>query len=476
MNFEGYKYIAILMVLVEIAILFLVYRRNPKLTIYLTLLSIVLKGQYLWVGSPIYAWQFSALLGLSLLARMPAGTSLGLIGNKLSHFRSIMILYFAYTLTISMAMWVIFSTGVFGLDMTGVPITRMITQTAYFLLIVGLYCIGVWTSNHITTFNLLRALIYIAVVVAYFGILQAIVMTISGVNIFPIIGIDDTVRSAYILDKTFRVTSFAGEPKHLGLLMSLGLSLLFLARLFRIQVGGRFALHMPLAMGTALILSLSTTGIVITATSLIVSGLLFFSRIRKIDLLITGVLAAIVFSQSNHFSEDFIFSLGQQLSKTQAEVQDESIRQALVANPILFSVGSGLGNIHLLAADFLPPEFPLFRDHGYKANSGLYFVLGDSGLIGLILLLLSPIFALRTYLLVSRGLSDEQRKEAITVLALIFIATLSFIMRYDVIYFLFSGFVTSRLSILRQGVALTVRVGHRAMLNETRENIISMEK
>jgi hypothetical protein len=146
---------------------------------------------------------------------------------------------------------------------------------------------------------------------------------------------------------------------------------------------------------------------------------------------------------------DFLFSLEQQLSKTELEVQDESVIRALIENPGLFLTGTGLGNIHLFAVDYLPVNFPLFRDQGYKANSGLFFVVGDSGLIGLLILVAAPFFGLQAYGRDRWRFCAEHRKEASVALALIFVSLLSFLLRYDVFYFLLSGFVFSRLLVLR---------------------------
>lgn len=62
------------------------------------------------------------------------------------------------------------------------------------------------------------------------------------------------------MELAFRASSFAGEQKHLGLLMAMGLIYRFLARLLLIPLGGRLAIHKPLAMFVALLLSLLTTG------------------------------------------------------------------------------------------------------------------------------------------------------------------------------------------------------------------------
>jgi hypothetical protein len=265
MDFAGYRYVAMLVVLIEIAVILMTYRRNPKLAIYVVLLSIVLKGQYLWFGRAIFAWQVASIFGLAYIGSGQIRRTARNAGRALGFMRMSMLLYFIYTISISFPMWLVFSAEGLGNAGTEVNATRILTQLVYFGFVIGLFGLGLRAGRHLTTASLLNAIIIIAALAAYGAILQTLIMHLVGINIFPIIGSDDTTRSAFILGSTFRANSFVGEPKHLGLLMSMGLISYYLTRLFRIPAGGRFAWHKPLAMTAALILSLSTTGIVITA-------------------------------------------------------------------------------------------------------------------------------------------------------------------------------------------------------------------
>ncbi len=455
MDFAGYKYVTTLVVLAEIGVLFLTYKRNPKLAFYAIVISILLKGQYLWIGRAIYAWQIAALLGLAYLAMGRDRGIVQIAGRELSFFRMSMLLYFIYTVAVSVPMWLIFHVEGLGDFGTEVSVNRVMTQTVYFLFLVGIFGIGIWAGRHLNTIDLLRAIILIAIVAAYGAILQSLIVHFVGINIFPIIGSDSTIRSAFILDRTFRANSFVGEPKHLGLLMSIGLISFFLTRLFRIKTGGRFAIHKPLAMVVALLLSLSTTGIVITAGGIGVITVIFFRWLRSTDLAMVSLLAVVVVGQVIGSGGDYADSLERQISKTNFEVQDESVKQALLARPDMLVTGTGLGNIHLIAVDYLPTNFPLFRNQGYKANSGLYFVMGDSGLVGLLLLLSGPLFCIQACARLRRYQTPDDRKEALSTLALILVTLFSFMLRHDPGYFLFAGFVFTRLSVLRQQTTRT---------------------
>lgn len=448
MDFAGYTYASTAAVLAEIAVILWALRRRPVWAIYAILLSIFLKGQYLWVGRPIYAWQVAALVGLVFLFTRGSRTMLQ-PGAAIAGYRLSLQLFFAYSFLISIPLWMLFSFEGLGHVGTQVSASRVLSQTVFFGFLIGIFGIGLWAGRFLTAVSLLRAVILIATIVAYGAIVQFLLVRFVGINIFPIIGSDDTIRSAYIMQLVFRASSFAGEPKHLGILMSMGLIYCFLARLFRIPIGRRIAIHKPMAIGTALLLSLSTTGFAITAVGIGLAATIFFRRLRWEDIALVGIAVTVVATQVIGAGSDFATSLLGQLSRMEFEVQDQSVVQGLLNAPMLLLTGTGLGNIHLFAVDFLPPEFPLFRDHGYKANSGVLFIIGDSGLIGLFLVLIGPLFALQSYLLMRKYLGTEQRREAMTILAIVLLTTVSFLLRFDPLFFLISGFAVTRLAFVR---------------------------
>lgn len=449
MDFAGYKYIATLLAFTEIAIVLLYYRRDPKLAFYAILVSIALKGQYLWVGRPIFAWQIAGLLGLVFMFGRSSAAAALRPGRTLSGINVAFQLYCIYALAISVPLWAMFSAEGLGNSATAVSSTRIVTQVVYFSFIVGLFGFGRYAGRYVTTFDLLRTLVIVATIVAAFALVQVVVFSRTGLNLFPIIGSDDTIRSAYINNQTFRATSFAGEPKHLGILMSVGLTSFFLARLFRIRIAGRMAALMPLTMIVAVVLSLSTTGIALSVAGIGISSILFFRRFRFIDAAALSIVLVAFLGWYLNADTSFQVAMEQQLTKEGLEPQDDSVRLALLANPEFILTGTGLGNIHLIAADYLPANFPLFRDVGYKPNSGFLFVLGDTGLIGLALLAAMLVFGLQGYLKERKLYSIDARREATVSLAVLFLTFISLMLRYDVLFFLLSGFVYTRLSILR---------------------------
>lgn len=449
MVFGGYTYVATFMVLGEIAVIFWAYKRKPVWAVYAILLSIFLKGQYLWIGRPIYAWQLAALLGVVFLITERSRSAILQPGAAIAWYRLSLQLFFVYSFFISIPLWLLFSAEGLGNVGTQVSASRALSQTVYYSFLIGIFGIGLWVGRFLTAVNLLRTVVLIATIVAYGAIVQFLLVRFVGINIFPIIGSDGATRSAYIMQLVFRASSFAGEPKHLGILMSVGLIYCFLARLFRIPIGRRVAIHKPLAMGTALLLSLSTTGFAITAAGIGVSAIIFFQRLRSLDIALAGIAFSVLVTQVIGAGGDYATSLLTQLNRMEIEVQDQSVVQGLLHQPLLLLTGTGMGNIHLFAVEFLPPEFPLFRDEGYKANSGVWFIIGDSGLIGLFLLLIGPFFGVQGYLQMRKYLSPEQRREAMMILAIVLLTTVSFLLRFDVLLFLISGFAVNRLAVVR---------------------------
>jgi hypothetical protein len=456
MVFTGYKVIATMLVVIEIAVIIFTNRRSPRTAFYITLISVFIKGQYLWLGWPIYAWQFAAMLGLVFAVSPSIRARYALAGRILSHYRHTTFLFFVYSFLISIPLWLLFKADGLGTAQTAVNLTRCITQSVYTIFLLGLFCYGIRAGRYVTIYDFLRAIINVSTATAYFAILQVIIFNQLGIDIFPIIGSDDTIRSAYTYHNsghtwytTFRATSFVGEPKHLGILMAGGISTIFLMQILRIPIG-RYPFHKPIVMGVALLLSLSSTGIFLSILGNSLLSLVFFTKIRKVDMLFLFCLISVGWIQANQFDGNFRGALEKQASRREFEVQDQSVYLALIEEPILAITGSGLGNIHLFAVDHLPNGFPLFRNGGYKANSGLFFIVGDSGLIGLVLLLAGPIFGMYAYRLEKLNYRPSMRHEVQTALSFLLLIALSFLFRYNEILFLVSGFVYSRLVVLRQ--------------------------
>jgi len=450
MEFAGYKDIVQIVVILGALAIFLLFRRRPVVAAVITIASLLLKGQYIWIGLPLFPWQVAAFLGLGQFFRTSTGLARAELGPNLRAFYVGLLAFFAYTLLISLAMWTAFGMQQQGLTQ-GVTLTRISTQTIYYGLLLGLVGCGIHFGRHITVQRLLKLIVITATVTALFAILQVTIFYAAGVNIFPIIGTDAEIRSAYILDTTFRATSFCGEPKHLGVLMAFGLIALFVSSLFRLPLG-RFWILQAALIGMALILSLSATGFYLIFFGFACMSVAFFKRLRRGHALLLFLCVGALVLGSQLFDADFLEAFEQQITKGSVEVQDQSVGLALLDHPMIAVTGSGLGNIHLLAADYLPSDFPLFKDEAYKGNTGLFFIMGDSGIVGLLLLLGSSILPLLEFRRLKGRMTFDEYNNVGAIVSLYVATLIFFLLRFNEIYFLSCGLTISLLVVARRRI------------------------
>lgn len=447
MIFEGYKNLVITLVLLEILAIILTFHRRPTIAIFTTVASVFIFGQYIWIGVQIFAWHISALLGLLYLVTRRAPLNLN-AGRNLSIFSTGIAAYFAYNVVISIIMWVVVHIEILPPQAIGTSTQRMASQSLYLLFQIGLFSFGIYAARKISLDRLITFIVRFSSLVAYLAILQILIFMFTRLDIFPIIGSDNTMRSAFILGESFRATSIMGEPKHLGILMAFGLGAFYIARIFGISTG-RFSVQNPIAMVIALVLSFSTTGIVVSISSLIILMTLFARHVQKSDFVFLFILFPIALFQFLQANENFQAATLEQTGRIALERQDESVRDALLDNPLLAIVGTGVGNIHNYAVSYLPAEFPLFRDRGYKANSGLFYILGDSGLVGLSLFVGAHVFAFLSIFRATGRIRRFRQASRGAAGALLLISLFDFMLRYNAIHFFIMGFVFSHLIVLR---------------------------
>jgi len=294
---------------------------------------------------------------------------------------------------------------------------------------------------------LLRATLNVATFIAYVSIVQVATFYSLGINLFPIIRADGSLESAYVADLVFRASSFAGEPKHLGISSAIGFSAWLVMRLSKVELG-RFWIHKPSVLLASIALSLSGTGFILLVAALLTALTLSLRRMHPSVLVIFVIISGASWIAFTVANENFVETMIQQFGKTSFEIQDLSVFSALVENPVLLPFGAGLGNIHLYAVNHLPSDFPLFRDHGYKANSGFFYILGDGGIIALFLLIASTVFLAMALRPLRTSSSDNVRKLATASTLFAFVSLMMFLLRYTEIHFFFLGFLIASASVL----------------------------
>lgn len=341
---------------------------------------------------------------------------------------------------------------------------RIISQAVFFILTVNLLIIPFIVIKKRKEFiNCLLALFYSSVFLSFLGFLQFFIVRFSGINPFPIKGSNGISHSGYIANKIFRINSVAGEPKHMAIAMVIGITIILLCRIYKIKLF-RYSLPLFLLLMFNLFYTFSTTGYVLLIVSLftiyIIEGMLNF----KIILISCFGLLLLIFTASNisGLEKD---TFNKQIDRANFEIQDESIKNYFIDNPLHAITGTGLGNIHHYSMKYIPDSFPLFKDTPYKANSGLIYVISDYGLIGGLILVLLFYKILRKNIKILKSYRGGIRSQLILVANLSFVIVSMFIFRYNELFFLFFGIM------LHLNIILENEMKHRLQQIELVKNI-----
>jgi hypothetical protein len=446
MLFTAYQYLSIFLVITMLLVVVLCFKRWPQLTLLATVISIFLKGHYLWLGAPIYAWQASGLLGLLMLVTQSNLRKKNL-GKQLSMMLTLNYFYFGFTILVSCLFWITFYFEPFRIE-SSVRGKKMVLQLINIFLMLGLFSLGQYLSRAVTSEKFLQLVLDFCFIVAVLALIQFFVFKTLELNIFPVLGSDGSQRSTFLKDYIFRVNSIVGEPKHLGILMAFGLAAFGIC--LKSKVNFRFPkMIYPCIFITSILLSFSTTGMYISIILLLFVRFLLFKRVRLPELVFYSLILILTPIVVAGIDENLMKVFLSQVTKGSLEVQDLSILRALIEYPYLTLFGSGLGNIHHFAVSYLPSDFPLFKDAPYKANSGLLYIIGDIGMVGLMLFLSAQIYPYKVLSGIRKTNDHSKIKEAEISILLLYVTLIAFMLRYTELIFLVSGFVMVRLSLLR---------------------------
>lgn len=320
---------------------------------------------------------------------------------------------------------------------------RLITQLFYYAIVFGVFCAPFLLLKKNTDIFLLRgALLYSILLLCTLGWLQFATYQLAGANIFPINRAGDFDYHSNMLyseglQNVFRVNSIAGEPKHLGLAISVGLAILLASRQSNPSGENYFYLKLLLLL-TTLYVTYSTTGYV-TALVAVVTAIAFLERTGK---LLAGAAVLAVISAGSLIALDQSY-LGPALSRLQRaglETQDQAIVSALIENPVHSLFGFGIGNIHHYAVSHLPVDFPLFKTTPFKPNNGLLYVISDFGVLGLMAFSTLYFRSLRRLGHIKSRLSAQSERAALDFLGALSCAVFCiFMFRYTELVFFTLG-------------------------------------
>ena len=250
--------------------------------------------------------------------------------------------------------------------------------------------------------KLLKVFISGLLCLSILAVIQLIIFLGTGLDIFPM-GMnnsDGRVRTAVhnmLSDNIgiLRVNALGGEPKGLAASLSVGVSVLFLASKFEIQIIKRQKQIMWLFL-LVIFLTLSTGGyglmvgfFLIVFILNILKNRIKLRRVKWQQATIFFTIIAIIainFNVIYNIIDKRILSRAEELS---GEESDGIIQDFLIANPRWGVFGSGSGNIHNLAHPYMPEELKYYmKGNIFVARGGYLKLISENGIVGLLLLFL----------------------------------------------------------------------------------------
>lgn len=427
---------AIILSVVFIAFVYLF--KKPINAFYFILFFIFYKSFYIFIGTRFDIW---FLISLLFILMFFISWSKNYIENSKNKYETFIIIFVFYVIIISFI-------NLFFLDeetirqMSGGFFKnegRIVSQIIFFILTINLIFISSrLIKNHENIKMMILLLLKSFILLSILGIVQYIFVIFLGQeNPFPIHGSDGLHHSGYITDLMFRINSIAGEPKHMGIAMSTAIVLIILSKIHKLNLF-KYEIFWLTTFLFNLFMTFSTTGYVLTLVGLLVVFILN-GLINIKNFLYFILFAFLIFLVLTNLSDNLIFFFEKQFLKASMEVQDDAIFKYLFEENIFHSIiGTGLGNIHYYAVDYLPINFPLFRDTPFKANTGFMYMVSEYGIIGILILYITTILLILKNLYYTRILKIVYPEEII-IIQLTVVFSIVFLFRYYEFFFLLLG-------------------------------------
>lgn len=283
---------------------------------------------------------------------------------------------------------------------------RWISQIVLFILMISpiIFIISKKYSKAVI-YRIFQIFLFVVSLICISGIIQLIVFKISGKDIFPLnlflfSGEEDKLRSGLTKiaadEQILRMSGLgAGEPKHFGYTCAIALQLLIWLWIFKDRMNGQkaiFNLIMAALFITGILFSLSTQSYLIAGLNIcLITLILIFTkgmRSKKTWALISMLaLASILIYQNNYLKKLVELRLYERLAETGAiEDFNQTISNFLIDQPQFIPFGTGMGNVHFWAADYIPRQFAYFMTNSvFVAKAGFLRILSELGITGLIL-------------------------------------------------------------------------------------------
>ncbi len=272
---------------------------------------------------------------------------------------------------------------------------RYISQIINFSLLFSIFYIAYYHIKSLNdVYSLLKYFIYGIIVTSSIGIMQEIVFVFTSVDITPLALDKSNIRTAGSFDyfdiPMIRICSLSGEPKSLGMYATLGIILIHVLNTLQLKLFKRQSLFSVLFIVT-LILTLSSSGFILLAILWVLSEIIlrYFQLLPRISTakFFSWIVIGIVIVTFSGPLDDIINDRVTERDKI--EDFDAVIIKGLKENPQYIIYGSGLGNIHNIAAPYINQFENLGFMEGsiFVAKSGYLRIISETGVIGFLLFL-----------------------------------------------------------------------------------------
>lgn len=437
------SYLNIAVILICIVGIFYLFKK-PLYTFYIAIFFLPFKSLYLWVGTNIDIWKI--LSAASFLIYGPTFLLKDYNRIKSNRYFHLLLFYIFYVVLITIIFLFVIPakdkhTVVGGFFKNE---GRYIYQIGLFIITINLILWPVYViKKEEELFRIFRIMFYSVAVLSILGIIQEMSIMFIDYDPFPIhrpTGFDYEGGSLVIpgAETRHRMNSLAGEPKHLGIALIIGMVIILLHKLNGKNIIKYDFIFLAIFL-ICLVLTYSTTGYVWFGVAMMLIAILYKSKLSRgiIGLLFAAGITMIVIHY-NTAGEPAPYII-KTINKTGLEVQDEAVSDFFKNEPYYAITGLGLGNIHFYADDYLPPRFPLFRDMPFKGNSGIFLLLGDVGLLGMFILGILVIGLIKSIRNYSTGFYGEMTSNYRIIIHFTIVASVMFLLRYFEFFFVILG-------------------------------------
>jgi len=255
-------------------------------------------------------------------------------------------------------------------------------------------------KSHEKIKRLIQIYLNALVVLCVIGIIQFLFYAATGVDIYPIdVKADGTARSGVtdLLSSALpfvRISAIGGEPKGLAASLSIGIVILILGKKFGYNLIKKQKSVLALFF-VIWFLTLSSGGYMLIA---LFGVLLFLLNVIKKEIRIkvnwkSSLFAFLLLATVVRFSGALYNVLDARIlgriDSLASEEADGIIKLFLEDQPKWIIFGSGSGNIHNLAAPYMPEKYKHYLvDNIFVSRYGYLRIISENGLVGFFLFLL----------------------------------------------------------------------------------------